>query len=105
MGTGIWSMHFIGMLSFELPIPMAYDVRVTLLSLVLAVIASGFALQTVSAGALRPDRLVIAGICMGASIMAMHYTSTAAMEMLPAFATIGRGDARLDDSDARALAT
>jgi NO-binding membrane sensor protein with MHYT domain len=29
MGMGIWSMHFIGMLAFSLPIPMAYDVGTT----------------------------------------------------------------------------
>ena len=26
MGGGIWSMHFIGMLAFSLPIPLSYDV-------------------------------------------------------------------------------
>ncbi len=31
MGTGIWSMHFIGMLAYRLPIPLSFDVRITLL--------------------------------------------------------------------------
>ena len=44
MGTGIWSMHFIGMLAFSLPIPMGYDVPITLLSMLIAVVVSGFAL-------------------------------------------------------------
>src|SRR5215213_8414314 len=48
MGTGIWSMHFIGMLAFSLPIPMGYDVPMTLLSMLIAVVVSGFALYTVS---------------------------------------------------------
>ena len=38
MGTGIWSMHFIGMLAFQLPIPMSYDIPITLSSLVIAVL-------------------------------------------------------------------
>jgi NO-binding membrane sensor protein with MHYT domain len=33
MGLGIWSMHFIGMLAFDLPIPLGYDLPITLLSL------------------------------------------------------------------------
>jgi NO-binding membrane sensor protein with MHYT domain len=44
MGLGIWSMHFIGMLAFRLPIPMSYDIATTLLSLLIAVLVSGFAL-------------------------------------------------------------
>src|SRR5262245_57653322 len=37
MGGGIWSMHFIGMLAFSLPILLAYDVTTTLQSLAIAV--------------------------------------------------------------------
>lgn len=33
MGLGIWSMHFIGMLAFRLPIPLGYDMAITLYSL------------------------------------------------------------------------
>ena len=86
MGTGIWSMHFIGMLAFRLPIPMAYDTGVTLASLLIAVIVSAFALWTVSRGALSVDRLLRAGVCMGLGIVAMHYTGMEAMEIEPAIA-------------------
>ncbi|HEV8645578.1 MAG TPA: MHYT domain-containing protein [Burkholderiales bacterium] len=48
LGTGIWSMHFIGMLAFHLPIPISYDVPIALLSLSIAVLVSAFALNTVS---------------------------------------------------------
>src|SRR5712664_1662198 len=37
MGGGIWSMHFIGMLAFFLPMPVSYDFGLTLLSLVVAI--------------------------------------------------------------------
>ena len=47
MGTGIWSMHFIGMLALHMPIPMAYALPTTFASMVIAVIVSGFALFTV----------------------------------------------------------
>lgn len=43
MGFGIWSMHFVGMLAFSLPIPLGYDLGLTLLSLLLAVGSSAFA--------------------------------------------------------------
>src|SRR5689334_13922690 len=48
MGSGIWSMHFIGMLAFSLPIPLAYDTTKTLLSLAIAVAIAGFALAIAS---------------------------------------------------------
>ncbi len=50
MGTGIWSMHFIGMPAFQLPIPMSYDIPITLISLLIAVVRSEFALSTISQG-------------------------------------------------------
>ena len=84
MGTGIWSMHFVGMLAFELPIPMAYDIPVTLLSLLIAVAVSGFALYTVSHGDLSRRRLLGAGLLMGIGIACMHYGGMAAMEVRPA---------------------
>ncbi len=85
MGSGIWSMHFIGMLAFHLPIPIAYDIEFTLASIIPAVIASGVALMTVSSS--RGNRLlsiILAGIFMGAGISLMHYTGMAAMQMFPA---------------------
>jgi diguanylate cyclase (GGDEF)-like protein/PAS domain S-box-containing protein len=83
MGTGIWSMHFIGMLAFRLPIPMSYDIPITTLSLLIAVSVSGFALHAVSAGKLGLRRLLVAGLCMGVGITAMHYSGMAAMQMEP----------------------
>lgn len=83
MGTGIWSMHFIGMLAFKLPIPMSYDIPITLLSLIIAGIVAWFALYTVSHGSLSLRRLLIGGLLMGAGVASMHYTGMAAMQMAP----------------------
>jgi diguanylate cyclase len=83
MGTGIWSMHFVGMLAFSLPIPMGYDVGTTLLSMLIAVIVSGFALHTVSRETLTRRNLLGGGVLMAIGICAMHYTGMAAMEMFP----------------------
>ncbi|WP_058834656.1 putative bifunctional diguanylate cyclase/phosphodiesterase [Luteimonas abyssi] len=83
MGFGIWSMHFIGMLAFRLPIPLGYDLAITLYSVAISVVASAFALWLTS----RPDlprRRLVAGACLlGAGIAAMHYTGMAAMRMQP----------------------
>ena len=83
MGTGIWSMNFIGMLAFRLPVPMTYDADGTLLSLLVAIIVSALVLQTVSHNALTTRRLLRAGLFMGGGIAAMHYIGMEAMEIEP----------------------
>jgi NO-binding membrane sensor protein with MHYT domain/CheY-like chemotaxis protein/two-component sensor histidine kinase len=83
MGTGIWSMHFIGMLAFRLPIPLGYDLPITLLSLLLPIAVSAMALWQVSRPELRPKRLIAGALLMGLGINAMHYTGMAAMRMDP----------------------
>lgn len=84
MGVGIWSMHFIGMIAFTLPIEIGYDVDMTAASLALAVLASLVALATASRGRLSLKRLLIAGVVMGLGVAAMHYSGMYAMRMLPA---------------------
>ena len=49
MGGGIWSMHFIGMLALSLPINLTYGVSLTLTSLVVAILTSGFSWQSPAA--------------------------------------------------------
>ncbi|HEY3596661.1 MAG TPA: EAL domain-containing protein [Paraburkholderia sp.] len=83
MGVGIWSMHFIGMLAFSLPIPLAYDLPITGCSLGIAIIVSYFALSVVTRRTLKPHRLVAGGILMGLGIAGMHYTGMAALRMQP----------------------
>ena len=76
-------MHFVGMLAFRLPIPMSYDVSITLLSLMLPILVSGYGLHAVSGGALNARRLMIGGVLIGIGIVSMHYTGMAAMKMQP----------------------
>jgi diguanylate cyclase (GGDEF)-like protein len=83
MGTGIWSMHFVGMLAFELPIAMSYNIKTTIASLVIAIVVSGFALYIVSCRVLGPWTLGVGAITMGVGIALMHYTGMAAMEIAP----------------------
>jgi diguanylate cyclase (GGDEF)-like protein len=83
MGTGIWSMHFIGMLAFRMPIELGYDVRITGLSLLIAVSISYFALHVVTSNELSRPRLVTGGVLMGLGVAGMHYTGMAALRMQP----------------------
>jgi diguanylate cyclase (GGDEF)-like protein len=86
MGVGIWSMHFVGMLAFSLPISLAYDVPTTLASLAVAIVTSGFALAITSGGRLTVRRLAGSAVIMGAGISAMHYMGMAAITILPGIA-------------------
>ena len=83
MGIGVWSMHFIGMLAFSLPIPLGYDLTLTLLSLAIAVLSSGFALALVSQDRLPLWHLICGALAMGAGISCMHYLGMYAMLMQP----------------------
>ena len=81
MGAGIWCMHFVAMLAFRLPLPVQYDLPTTLLSLLFAIVISGFALQVVSRHALSVRRLLVGGVIMGLGICTMHYTGMIAMRL------------------------
>ena len=79
MGGGIWSMHFVAMLAFKMPIPMSYDIGLTILSLVVAIFATSGGFYVISRQSASPLHLVLSGIFMGFGIVAMHYTGMAAM--------------------------
>ncbi len=81
MGIGIWSMHFIGMLSFHLSMPIAYDVPTVLVSLLVAIGASALALFVVSLPSMSRGPWLLAGTVMGAGIAAMHYSGMAALRL------------------------
>lgn len=83
MGSGIWAMHFIGMLAFSLPIPLSYDIGLTLASLAIAIAISGFALEVASAAEVTLFHLSVAAIIMGAGVSAMHYLGMTAIALVP----------------------
>ncbi|HEX2545998.1 MAG TPA: MHYT domain-containing protein [Ramlibacter sp.] len=83
MGTGIWSMHFVGMLAASIGIEMTYHLGWTALSLLIAVLISGFALYMVSSDRMSPGKLLLCGAVMGAGIASMHYVGMGALEISP----------------------
>ncbi|MFU1911361.1 putative bifunctional diguanylate cyclase/phosphodiesterase [Bordetella hinzii] len=67
-----------------LPIALGYDLTLTGLSLLIAIICSAFALWVVTRAALPKWRLAGAAMLMGCGIAAMHYVGMEAMRMYPA---------------------
>ena len=89
MGVGIWSMHYIGMLAFNLPVPVVYDWPTVLLSLIAANFASAVALFVVSRDKMGWRQALVGSAFMGGGIATMHYTGMAAMR-LPAMCSYDR---------------
>jgi NO-binding membrane sensor protein with MHYT domain/nitrogen-specific signal transduction histidine kinase/CheY-like chemotaxis protein len=81
MGVGIWSMHFVAMLAFRLPIPVSYTIDLVLLSVAVAIAASFLAFIIVSRPAPTLPVLVVASLFMGPAIAGMHYIGMASMWM------------------------
>lgn len=79
MAIGVWAMHFVGMLAFELPVPVAYRLDGSALSLVPAFLASLIAIKVLAV--IRPSAvlLVVGGVAMGIGICLMHYMGMSAM--------------------------
>ncbi len=81
MGIGIWSMHYIGMLAFHLPVPVQYDWPTVLVSLLAAIFASLVALFVVSRQKMAPLQALAGCVIMGGGIAGMHYIGMAAMRL------------------------
>lgn len=80
MGSGIWSMHFIGMLSFTIPgLVLQYDLFWTAFSLFVAILASCFALFLLKKSIINVIHLIAGGFILGIGIASMHYTGMTAM--------------------------
>ncbi len=81
MGTGIWSMHYTGMLAYRLPVPVHYHIPTVVLSLVAAICASFIALFVISRERINALHVVAGSLLMATGIVAMHYTGMAAMRL------------------------
>ncbi len=79
LGSGVWAMHFIGMLAFNLCTPVSYDPAITLLSMLPSIAASTVALSLLSRKRIGLRSLLVGGVLVGAGIGAMHYTGMAAL--------------------------
>jgi NO-binding membrane sensor protein with MHYT domain len=80
-GGAIWTMHFIGMLAYQVPMDIGYTPGLTFLSLLIAVVSVGIGIFIATAGELSVVRLVGAGLFTGLAVASMHYIGMAAMVM------------------------
>lgn len=79
MGAGVWAMHFLGMVSFKIDIPVLYSPIITAVSVIPAVFAAWITLWVLHHGEDRWRAIVLGGVMMGAGIGVMHYTGMAAI--------------------------
>ncbi|MGJ0128332.1 putative bifunctional diguanylate cyclase/phosphodiesterase [Pantoea sp. RHCKP32] len=84
MGIGVWAMHFIGMLAMMMPMTMRYDIRLTILSLLVAILTSMLAFgQTVGGLHLTRQRLLRGSLILGSGVVVMHYLGMCALLVEP----------------------
>jgi PAS domain S-box-containing protein len=81
MGLGIWSMHYIGIVAFGLPVAVFHHLPTVFLSLLAAILASGVALVVASRAQWSWPRSIFASVVMGGGIASMHYIGMAAMRL------------------------
>ncbi|RGE47027.1 PAS domain S-box protein [Comamonas testosteroni] len=81
LGTGIWAMHFIGMLAYKPHAVVQYDIPLTILSILPGIGASAVAITLLAKAELNAKQLVLGGVIVGAGIATMHYSGMAAMRM------------------------
>lgn len=79
LGGGIWSMHFIAMLAFEVPVVLHYDALVTALSLLVVIGVSLATMRTLGRPQLGPRHYLAGSLTLGLGIACMHYTGMAAI--------------------------
>ncbi len=90
LGGGIWSMHFVAMLSMRFPVPVYYDILPTTASALIAILLAGIALLLMHFGPRTHPRMGLAGAILGAGIVTMHYVGLNAIEgCQPVYEPIG----------------
>jgi signal transduction histidine kinase/CheY-like chemotaxis protein len=83
MGIGIWSMHFVATLALKLPIRVLYDLSLTMLSWVLAIVACSAAFIVLRRLTGKHREFLLPGALIGIGIASMHYTGDASMRLSP----------------------
>jgi diguanylate cyclase (GGDEF)-like protein len=81
MGTGVWTMHFVGMRAMPMDVAMSFDVLMTAVSWFAAVLASGVALHIIGRERLGAPLFIGATLSMAGGIVVMHYLGMYAMRM------------------------
>ncbi len=81
LATGVWSMHFVGLLAASFPSAIDYLVLPTLASFLICVIVVGLGVYAAHETRLTKLRIVFGAIAMGFGISAMHYVGMSAVHL------------------------
>ena len=81
LGGGIWSMHFTGMLAYEMDMVHTYSVPLTAVSFVIALVLSWAAFTQILKEELSVSSFATSSVVIGLAVCGMHYTGMAAMDM------------------------
>jgi len=81
LGSGIWSMHFVGMLAFSIPVSVTYNFLIVLFSLLVPILVSFLALSIISRPEPTLSAILSGSLVIGIGIAVMHYSGMAAMQM------------------------
>jgi diguanylate cyclase (GGDEF)-like protein len=79
LAGGVWAMHFIGMLAFETPMAVSYDLPITIVSLLIAAISGAIAIKAISHEVLGPGQWLLSAIGIGLGVGIMHYLGMSAL--------------------------
>ena len=82
LGSGTWSMHFVAMLGMRLPVDFDFDLLVTLISALVAVLVMGGALLLLHFRHRSPASITLAGICAAMGIVGMHYIGMSGIRLV-----------------------
>ena len=82
LGITIWVMHFIGILSYRLPIKVEYDYTIVLISIVVAIVGSAIGFFIISSQReVGYVTLLVGSFFVGSAIICMHYTAMLALKV------------------------
>lgn len=81
MGFGIWSMHYMGMFSYSLPVKIHYNLMLTIVSIIPAMLASFFAFYIINSAKLTLKAAAVMSFLMGLGVSGMHLIGMASMEL------------------------
>ena len=84
LGGGIWAMHFIAMLGLRLPILFYYDLVLTLISALVAILVVGVALLILHFFTRNTPLIVLSGVIVGSGVVLMHYIGMAGLRLCQA---------------------
>jgi PAS domain S-box-containing protein len=81
LGSGVWAMHFVGMLALDLCLTVDYDPWITAASMLPSVLASWLAVRLLSSTLVSARQLLSGAALVSVGIGTMHYSGMAAMQM------------------------